>query len=337
MEYVPLSDYNTLWKKYFLPLESAVLDHTVDSKICLLRYYASIIRRWGSIIRTRTPRSALPPLAQVISRAELLCLSLLESPESFRGSQSTPERFTGLSVLSFYMELASVYSHASTYDEIRLTAPLPQTMYILAFTPACCYVSLLSAVLAKYKSSFEDSLTLESFPGSASPGRRYPTALVDQFNGYVMDMCNLLWRNRGLNAEDPNAKGCLIPAGTADILSEYLNELNDITAGNDDDGGKPKYLLGSLFSFGYHVAMCGLASACFRDIETQAEAQEGRQLDARLNKPVTQRALTTLETAGGVKISWQEFRLRMLDWLDERGAGGIGALMRVTMKTLRKP
>jgi centromere protein I len=332
-EYIPLSDYDTLWRQYFLPLESAVLDHTVDSKICLLRYYASIIRRWGSIIRAAAPRSAVPPLAQVISRAELLCLSLLESPESLRRSHSTPERFTGLSVLSFYMELASVYSHASTYDEIRLTAPLPQTIYLLAFTPACCYVSLLSAALAKYKSSFEASLTSKSLPGSASPGRRYPTALVDQFNGYVMDMCNLLWRNRGLNAEDPNAKGCLIPAGTADILSEYLNELNDITAGDDDDTGKQKYLLGSLFSFGYHVAMCGLSSACFRDIE----AQEGRQLDARLNKPVTQRALTALEAAGGVKISWQEFRLKMLDWLDERGAGGIGALMRVTMKTLRKP
>lgn len=333
MEYIPLDAFDTLTQKYFSPLESVMLDDTVYSKTALLCYYTSIMRRWGVLVRS--PQAVQPPLPGLVSKAELLCLAILETPQALGLPNPTQERSAGLSVLRFYVELSSLYSFSATNPDIRLTAPMPQTIYILAFIPSLCNLSLLSAALASYKSSFETSVLSKPSQGNDSPRRRYPPAVVDQFNGYVMDMCNLLWRNRGLNSEDPNAKGCLISPRAMEIMTEYLTELSDLAAKRDNDAGKYRFLLASLFSLGHHVALCGFAAACFRDIEAQAEAG-GTALSSRLRRPVTQKALTALEKDGGVKISWQEFRIKMLDWLDERGAEGIGALMRVTMKTLRK-
>lgn len=334
LEYIPLGDYDSLSKNYFLPLESALLDDTVNSKASLLCYYSSVIKRWGNLVRSNVQPTVSAPLGELISTAELLSLSLLETPSSV-DFQRTSKKSGTLSVLKFYVELSQIYSAATTHPSMQLIAPISQTIYLLAFAPSSCNVSLISAALASYKASFEAAVINKSMEDTSSPARQYPTEMVDQFNGYVMDMCNLLWRNRGLNAEDPNAKGCLIPAGTADALSEYLGELNDAIARSDEEAGKYKYVLASLFSFGHHVALCGLAAACFRDVEAQAES-EGKSLPTRLQRPVTQKALTALEKDGGVKMAWQEFRLKMLDWLDERGIEGIGALLRVTMKTLRR-
>ncbi|KAL1960032.1 hypothetical protein VTO42DRAFT_204 [Malbranchea cinnamomea] len=335
MEYIPLSDFDTLAGTYFFPLESAILDNTVGSKTVLLRYYVSLMRRWGTIVRSTALQAPQPPLQELISRIELLCLAMLETPQEPGRHNSTQERSVELAVLHFYVELSKLYSFAATNVNIRMTAPLSQTIYILAFVPSLCSVSLLSATIGRYKSSFEASVVANSSEDPSSPRKRYPPAVVDQFNGYVMDICNLLWRNRALNHEDPNAKGCLIPARVTEAITEYLNDLNDLTSRRGDDAEKYRLLLASLFSFGHHVALCGLAAACFRDIETQAEA-EGKALSVRLVRPVTQKALNALEKDGGVKVTWQEFRLKMLDWLDDRGSEGIGSLMRVTMKTLRK-
>jgi len=150
-----------------------------------------------------------------------------------------------------------------------------------------------------------------------------------------MDLCNLLWRNRGLNLDDPNALGCLIPTSTANSLAEYLQELNDGPATGGNESGKYKYQLSSVFSLSHHVALCGIVAACFKSIEDQSE-KEGQSLSVRLTRPVTQRALAALEKDGGVKINWQEYRLKALNWLDETGSEGIGKLMRSTMKALRK-
>lgn len=45
--------------------------------------------------------------------------------------------------------------------------------------------------------------------GLAMPA--YSRDFVNYFNGFVMDLCNCLWRNRALNNADKNALGCQIP------------------------------------------------------------------------------------------------------------------------------
>lgn len=149
-----------------------------------------------------------------------------------------------------------------------------------------------------------------------------------------MDMCNLLWRNRALNTEDPNALGCLIPSQTNTSLTNYIRDVNDAAKHYDRESAL-HVTLSSIFSLSHHPAFCNLSAAAFAEFEDQNLDQDQEQ-SVRMRKPVTQKALHALEKDGGVKISWQDYRVWMLDWLDGVGSLGTGNLMRSTMKALRK-
>ncbi|EAW08711.1 Mis6 domain protein [Aspergillus clavatus NRRL 1] len=336
LEYLAIQDFTILREKFLIPLESALLASAPSSSSSILDLYSSLIRQWGVKLRTLPSNSAeSAPLTSLIKHAELLALSMLETPSIPQQSgdgDTARVKPPAQSVLEFYCVLADVFSYASVNGNIRLTIPLAPTVYILVFTPVVSSISIMSSVLAGYKSSFEASLTSDVLQISNATYSLYPTDLVGQFNGYVMDVCNVVWRNRGLKAEDPNALGCLLPAGTTTALSQYIRDLNEASRERRREASF-FYNLSSIFSLSYHVALCNMSAACFADIEDENNIGEGRP---RLRKPVTQKALNALEKDGGVKLNWQEYRVRMLDWLDATGSSGIGSLMRSTMKALRK-
>lgn len=327
-EYLPVHSHASLQQEFLDSLEAVVPhDH-------LLGFYSSLIRQWGVKLRTLPGNSeGSKPLSNIIAQAELLASSLLEQQPSIHAddtsSSGKPET---QSVLEFYNTLAEAFSHAPTNGAIRLTLPLAPTVYTLAFTPANSVLSILGSILATYKTAFEASMASESLQTANQADSPYPKALVGQFNGYVMDICNLLWRNRALNAEDPNAMGCLVPEPSIGALTKYIRDLNDISRERERDSAF-HYTLSSVFSLSHHVALCNLSAACFAEIEEENNVGGDQP---RLKRPVTQKALGSLEKDGGVKMSWQDYRVRMLDWLDARGSGGTGDLMRSTMKALRK-
>jgi len=335
LEYLPVDSYDNLRAEFLDPLEAAILDHTVSSKAAVLDFYSRLIRRWGVILRVQPsiPTSGEPtPLSRLITHAELLSLSTLEHSTAIPYDDIKQSGPITLSVLQLYSTLSGVFSHAPTNGNIRLTIPIAPTVYVLAFTPAIAHISLLSSTLGSYKSAFEASLTSQTLQSPKPTESLYPPTLVGQFNGFVMDVCNLLWRNRGLNADDPNALGCLIPASTVKALTEYVHDLNEAMKDRRREDIF-HYNLPAMFSLSHHGALGNASAACFADIENERNVEEGQP---RMSKPVTQKALSALEKDGGVKVSWQEYRLKMLDWLDEAGIQGIGKLMRTTMKALRK-
>ena len=50
------------------------------------------------------------------------------------------------------------------------------------------------------------------------------------------------------------------------------------------------------------------------------------------SQPVTQTSLALLAEKGGVRLSWGEFRVRVLRYLNRRGVTGVGNLVRSVMK-----
>jgi centromere protein I len=339
LQFLPRGPYDDLRRDYLEPLENAVLDHTASSRSALLDFYALLIRQWGVAMRAEGPSfsaDGFTPLISLITHAELLSLSLLEIPLTAADLSSKASKPVATTILELYNTLANLYSHAANNGNIRLTVPLAPTVYSLAFTSNLALISLLCSVLATYKSSFEESLVSQTFQSPVkSAGAFYATEMVALFNGYIMDICNLVWRNRGLNADDPNALGCLIPAPTKTALNEYINDSNEmLKRRKGSEGPTFHYSLQMMFSLSHHVALADLSAACFADFEDQKVPDAEGQ--ARLRKPVTQKNLTALEKDGGVKINWQDYRVKMLDWFDERGSEGIGRLMRSTMTALRK-
>ncbi|KAL6236015.1 hypothetical protein BDW75DRAFT_239619 [Aspergillus navahoensis] len=330
LEYLPIEDYDSLRSEILAPLETALLEDTASSKESLLCFYSGLVRQWG--VKLRTEPFAIEQskrLSALISHAELLASSILESPVEQPLDAKKGYRPSTLSVLGFYFTLADLFSHAHSNGNIRLTVPLAPSVYTLIFSPVSSVISSMNSILCSYKSSFEVSMNSETHQ---SKDPLWTEKLVPQFNGYIMDICNLVWRNRALNSEDPNALGCLIPPSTITALAQYLREVNDKARKRSRDTAL-SYTVGSLFSLSHHAALCNMSACCFADIERENNVGETQP---RLQKPVTQRALSALEKDGGIQIAWQDYRVRMLDWMDAVGSVGIANLMRTTMKALRK-
>jgi centromere protein I len=328
LQYVPIEPFKSLQSELLSPLESAVLDEGLGSRTALLDLYAGLISQWGVKLRSQTATSEeCTPLSQMIVHAELLASSILEFSTDEDQKAAKP---ASISVLDFYRTLSGLFSHAPQDARFRLTLPYAQTVYTLAFTPSAAVISSLNSILAVYKSAFEASLSSQVLQAQSTPG--YGTDLVGRFNGYVMDMCNVLWRNRALNTEDPNALGCLVPASTVTALTSYIKDASEAAKHYDRESAF-HISVSSIFSLSHSAAFCNLSAACFAELEEDQQIGDDRP---KLRKPVTQKVLQALEKEGGAKITWQEYRVHMLDWLDGVGCRGTGILMRSTMKALRK-
>ncbi|KAJ5376481.1 hypothetical protein N7509_013367 [Penicillium cosmopolitanum] len=335
LQYLPIESFASLQTSILSPLESSLLDATLSSRTALLDFYTALIAEWGVKLRLDPSVSEeSEPLTHVVKHAELLASSIQEFvPTADDEQQNIPTNPAILPVLRFYKSLADLFSHASTNARIRITVPQAPTVYTIAFTPSISTISGLNSILAGYKSAFESSLTSTVLTLPNPPEPLYDTTLVSEFNGYVMDMCNLLWRNRALNTDDPNALGCTIPAATTTTMTAYVRSVNDAARHYDRESAF-HVTLASIFSLSHHAAFCNLSAAAFAELEdAQGVDVEGRP---KMRKPVTQKALQALEKDGGAKVSWQEYRVSMLEWLDGVGSSGTAGLMRSTMKALRK-
>ncbi|KAL4803310.1 Mis6-domain-containing protein [Aspergillus unguis] len=333
LEYLPLEDYDQLRNDILAHVEAAFLEDTASSKAILLDFYSALIRQWSIKLRTQTfSTEKSEPMSRLIAHAELLASSILESPAEQPLEVEGEYRPSVQSVLEFYFTLADLFSYARLNGNIRLVVPPAPTVYSLIFTSVSSVISNFSSVLSSYKASFEESMASEALQAQVSADPLYSQQLVGQFNGYIMDVCNLVWRNRALNSEDPNALGCQIPPSTITALTQYIRDVNEKSRKRSRESAF-NYTVASIFSLSHHVALCNMSASCFADIER--ENGVGGEKPS-LKKPVTQKALSALEKDGGIAMTWQDYRVRMLDWMENIGSSGIAALMRMTMKALRK-
>ncbi|KAI9789884.1 MAG: hypothetical protein M1835_001351 [Candelina submexicana] len=316
LTYIDLRQFDDQYAGFLGRVEAAILDNTPESKTVILDFYTALFRMWTVKILSgqyeSLPDSYESPtetLSRLINHTDTLCLSLLET--------GTPTFSTMSSVLSFYEAIAFAITHSSSNPNIRIITPSSQTIYLLVFTSSVSILSRLCSVLTAYKRAFESAMNTAP---SSPPESGYPREYVNHFNGFLMDICNCLWRNRALNREDVNALGCLVPTTVLPSMRTYAESLD--------------HTLPTMFSLSYSSALCALSIACFRDLEDAAYAADPESIVTRHAGPVTQRSLTILANEGGLRISWADYRLQVLKWLEERGVGGIGELMFNTMKHL---
>ena len=304
--------YTALKERILDRLEKSMLDNTLDSRIALLLFYTALLRNWSSHVLLLDTLQASNPLAPLVEQSSLLLLTMLASH---------PTLASQTAVLDHLSTLAHVISHAPTYNSIRILTPKPRTIYLLTFlSPVICTLSPLTSLLATYKTTFEAAMA--RLPPGSSP--EYPRPYVNEFNGFLMDVCNLLWRSRAFNTMDTNALGCLLPSNVNPSLRTYV------------EGLIPHQSLHSLFSLSYNPAMAALSIGVFREMEDRAIDEVGNAPSVRSRHagPISQRSLMALGQDGGIKAGWAEYRLNVLTWLSDRGAVGIEELMFCTMKLL---
>lgn len=231
-----------------------------------------------------------------------LHLSALVSPGG-RSAAST--------ILRYYEQLsARRFSESSLASYAVL--PKPPLVSLLAFSLEPDSLSRISSVVAGYKKLLESNLTSQIFVSQT---------VTDQFNGYVLDLVGLIWRSRALSA-DSRSLGAIFHESLLGPLRSYLSEV---------DG---EYNLASIFGLSHNSAISSMSLKAFQELEERAETEADRELPRHVG-PVSQRSLVALGKEGGLNVSWKEYRLRVLDWLEKRGMSGIKELMYVTVKDLR--
>ena len=298
----------------------AILDDTPTSQIDLLAFYTSIIRNWTSSLLSSTPPAfTAATINALTTHVNVLALTILQTGHL----QST---ITHHSVLYFYEAMASLLSQPSLQTHVRITTPPSALVYTLHFAPSLSTFSRLCAILALYKRAFETAMS-KPVPARPDPSQgaaleSYPKEYVNHFNGFLMDICNCLWRSRAFNTTDTNALGCLLPPPLLPKFTSYVSSL--------DTG----LTLPSLFTLSYSPVLCNLSISYLRELEDKADEEAEGGIKIRHAGPVTQKSLVTLGKEGGLQLSWADYRLGVLTYLERRGAKGVGELMYNTMKHL---
>ncbi|KAI1429512.1 Mis6-domain-containing protein [Xylaria sp. FL1777] len=308
LTYTPLADFQELLANIFQPLEQRILDGTPHSQLQLLGFFTSLFRRW--IIHWTSSDKRLPQAAgcaaHLVTHVNKLCLTLIQTANDIS---------THGKVLDFYYQTSVLASDAYLLTHAQATAVPPAILiYNMFFVASPLTASRVCSVVAKYKEGFQTAMSVAKI--------NYTPKHIPEFNGFLMDICNCLWRQRALSDEDANAKGCLIPQLLVEDLSSYVASLSI---------GSP---LASLFSLSYSPIFSSFAISFLRGLEEEVEEREG--LDIKHAGPVTKASLKTLSNRGGIDLSWDAYRRGVLSYLGERDMGGIEHLLSVTMGTLRQ-
>ncbi|KAK1995855.1 Mis6-domain-containing protein [Colletotrichum falcatum] len=308
LHYAPLMAFKDLYDFIFKPLEKC-LPPTPDSQVALLRLYQNLIRRWTFLLRSLDQIPEDTPVSayyDVMEHASTVALSLV---------QASPSIAVHGSVLDLYEQAAASMSDPTLQPLLRIANPPAHLIYLLFFSHSLANVSRLCAVMATYKKGFETAMS-----------RRQPTiyapSYVNHFNGFLMDICNCLWRGKAFNDGDKNALGCLSARPVTLRLQRYVEDLGMDLA------------LPTLFGFSYSPLLSFQAIECIRELEDREQAANEDAISTRHAGPVTVNSLARLAEARGLRITWSEYRIIVLRALEGKGLGGIPSLMKNTMKVL---
>lgn len=294
------------------PLEHCLLRGTAETQLVLLGFYTSLLRNWGVTLLSTEDRSSLDlsAVADLIEHVHTLALAI---------SQSSPTNTTAahLAILDFIQVTATITAHPNMLQSPRLTIPRPSLVYLLHFSPSLAVVCSLCDVVATYKRGLG---TIMARSSELSAG---DSARIKLFNGFLMDMCNCLWRVRAFSSTDTNAQGCHVAPAVVDALAAYAAVVD------------PDTPLASMFGLSHSPVLCLQSLECVRELEDLELAEtDGDPLRERHGGPVTQKSLAALRNRGGLNLTWQDYRLAVLHHLEERGFVGIPQLMYNTMKML---
>ncbi|TID19945.1 Mis6-domain-containing protein [Venturia nashicola] len=296
--YVPPQPFAELQSIILAPLEKSILHGAHAPFETLFEFYSNLAQRWIlTLSNSTTQKHAYDDLCQHVA-------VLAQSAMSSTDSSST-------SILTFYEKSASTTNASITSgtNYIPIILPPPSLIYNIAMIPSLTTLSRISALLTTYKTALQTQI--QSITA-------YHAESTKILNGYLMDICNLLWRSRALTTSDTNSFGCLCPDPVTTELTAYISRFNSNQA------------LNKSFDFSHNPLIASLSWTAF------AEFQKKKRKEMRHDGPVTQQSLVKLGNEGGVTVSWKEYRVMILGWLEERGMEGFKLLMFATMKDLMK-
>ncbi|KAH8149893.1 uncharacterized protein LAJ45_06045 [Morchella importuna] len=268
-----LRGFEELYDKFFEPVDLR-LNTTDSSTSSLINFYTELLHQWRVTYRNSEMLEVEGlALRKYMAHVSQICLA---GQVAFPGSSFIPN-----AILCFYECASSLPWQNGLF---RISLPPDQLVYIFLFAGDVMMLSRIAGILSKYKRAFE--LTLKKSSSDSGP-EEYPREYVNHFNGFLMDICNLVWRNRAFKAggpeskQDQNAHGCTLPENVISLLNKAADSREES--------------LMTLFSLSHSAVLAQLSAECLRGMEN---AQPN--IKARHSGPVTQKSLALLASNGGL-------------------------------------
>lgn len=297
------------------------MDNTPGTQLSVLSMYTKLLHHWTTILHSddAVPIHASASITALIRHVNPLALTLL---------QTSPAISTDSAILDFYEQSVRLITDDTMVRHIRIELPSSSLIYTMLFSSSLATVSRLCFILACYKKGFETAMSTKARQGSSQGSQgvdslSYDRPYVNLYNGYLMDICNCFWRGRAFSDSDANSQGCTVPRRTVDALATYVSSVDR------------SFQLGSLFSLSHSPVMCLQSILQVRELEDAAVEKDG-SIRTRHAGPVTQNSLAKLTAAGGLRLSWQEYRIDVLEALSAKGLVGVAELLKNTMTVLKK-
>ncbi|KAI6090799.1 Mis6-domain-containing protein [Hypoxylon rubiginosum] len=309
LSYMPLVNFSELFTGILKPLEVKILNNTVDSQLQLFEFYTNLLQRWSIYLASLDEKAAQVSaiVADLVAHVNSLCLTLV---------QTSPTASTHSRILDFYDQTAILASNPKLQSQTRIMIPPSPLVYILHFSLSPGTLSRLCGILSRYKQGFQKAM--------ATSRSEYTPEYINEFNGFLMDICNCIWRSRAFNTTDVNSHGCLVPRSLSQSLNSYINDLNMGATSS------------MLFSLSYSPVLGLLAISHFRDLEDEELERGSDELGTRHAGPVTRASLNSLANNRGLRVGWDDYRLGVLSYLEKKGMAGVGELMYNTMTNVMK-
>lgn len=313
LSYHPGDSFEDCYSGYFVLIERAL---STRSYTHLVDFYTALLQHRVSALAHQRPRHQ-PTLASpgqqflkdLVAHFATCSTSLILSLPPDEGADLTS------SILS-YWELLSTSSKPHI---IPIILPPMRLIYHLLQSPSADVVSRICGIIGNYKQAFDEH---------PRPVKHYyPSEVTDGLNWCLRDIYNNFWVARGLVVADQKSVGMYCDPALRSSLNSYLSGLDR------------EYAIGLVFGLSYNAWLASMSSAAWHALEEREIDREGFDRGSiRWHKgPVSQQSLAVLKN-GGVNVDWEGaggYKVFVLEWLAERGLGGLRELMFATVTDLR--
>ncbi|KAI4651159.1 uncharacterized protein J4E79_009358 [Alternaria viburni] len=312
VSYVPIELFDDAHTTYLFSVERALAPHGITAYAKLVDFYTALLQHQmtqtasGPADQRETKQEVLSDLVEHV--ATLFTSALVSIPP---GSSTTLTSF----ILSFY----ELLSTSSKPHVIPIHLPPMHLVYLLSQDASPTTLARICGIIGSYKLAFD---------AHPKPVKTYyPAEVTDAFNWCLRDMYNLVWVSRGLLVQDQKSKGLYCDTILRGTLNEYLRRV---------DRG---YTIGVAFTLSYNAWLASLSAAAWRAVEKREVGKAGERNVTRYHDgPVSEKSLEVLKSKGGVSVDWEGadgYKVMVLQWLTERGLGGIRDLMFATVINLK--
>jgi centromere protein I len=318
LAYIPGDSFEDVYSDFFAPAERALLNNGTSSYAQLVGLHTELLQHRVAVLAQQQPERRQPALSSpeeqflkdFVSHFATFSTSLLLSLPPGMGADA-------ISAILAFWELLSTSSKPHV---IPILLPPMHLVYYSMQSPSADVASRICGIIGSYKQAFD------AHPRPVK--HYYPSEVTDGLNWCLRDVYNFFWVARGLAVAENKSVGMYCHPALRSSLDAYLSGL---------DRG---YAIGHAFNLSYNAWLASMSSAAWHALEEQEIDHQGlsRANIKAHTGPVTQQSLASLRNGGAISVDWDGadgYKVFVLNWLAERGLGGLRELMFATVTDLK--